>query len=117
MVYKMTYSVYEDTKYDRVAQKSIPFAWYATWHVSTNNPDGYRGIKIAGQDRKRFVDKAAMEKYFNGRIKAYAYLFTEISPPVPQKYDRCFRVNGQLLPGYTVEDSVIYCSEGHLATG
>ena len=27
-----------------------------------------------------------MEKYLNGRIKAYDRLFTEISPPIPQEY-------------------------------
>ena len=37
-------------------------------------------------DRKVFTDKAAMEKYLNGRIKAYDRLFTEISPPIPQEY-------------------------------
>ena len=103
MVYKMTYSVYEDTRYDRAIQKSIPIAWYATWSVFTNNPDGCPGMKIAGQLRKRFVDKTAMEKYLNRRMKAYEYLFTEISPPIPQIFLHCFRVNGQLLPGYTVE--------------
>ena len=44
-----------------------------------------------------------MEKYLNGRIKAYDHLFTEISPPIPQEYAEYFKVNGMLLPGYTVE--------------
>ena len=44
-----------------------------------------------------------MEKYLNGRIKAYAHLFTEVSPPVPPEYADHFKVNGLLLPGYAVE--------------
>ena len=38
-----------------------------------------------------------------GRIKAYAHLFTEISPQIPKEYDELFRVNNQLLPGYRSE--------------
>ena len=103
MVYKMTYSVYEGTKYDRATQKTIPVSWYVTWFVSTNNPDDCQGMTIACQLRKRFADKTAMEKYLYGRIRTYKRLFTEISPPIPQTYEHCFHVNGQLLPGYTVE--------------
>nr|WP_303041434.1 YodL domain-containing protein [Enterocloster clostridioformis] len=66
-------------------------------------PHNYGQAKIAGQERKVFADRAAMEKYLNGRIKAYAHLFTEISLQIPQEYAEKFRVNGQLLPGYSVE--------------
>ena len=45
-----------------------------------------------------------MEKYLQGRIAAYAHLFTEISPPIPKEHLKHFCVNGVLLPGYTVED-------------
>ena len=44
-----------------------------------------------------------MQKYLDGRIKAYSHLFTEISPPVPKEYADGFRVNNQILPGYTIE--------------
>ena len=44
-----------------------------------------------------------MEKYLQGRISAYAHLFTEISPPIPEEHKKRFFVNGVLLPGYTVE--------------
>lgn len=107
MVYRMTWRTSEDTKYDRVAQKSISFAWSVSWYLSFNtpkNPDDTRpGRQIAGQDRKRFGDKAAMEKYLQGRIAAYAHLFTEISPPIPKDEEGRFSVNSVLLPGYTVE--------------
>ena len=62
---------------------------------------------IAGQDRKVFKDKAAMERYLQGRISAYSYLFTEISPPIPKDHKERFWVNGILLPGYTVESPEI----------
>ena len=103
MVYQMSYHTYENTRYDREAKESIPYSWSLTWSVRTNSPDGYRQAKIAGQDKKVFADKAAMEKYLNGRIKAYANLFTELSPPIPQEYAEHFKVNSVLLPGYTVE--------------
>ncbi|MCL2447305.1 MAG: hypothetical protein FWD06_11120 [Oscillospiraceae bacterium] len=108
MVYNMRYQVYEDTRYDRATQTSVPVAWYASWYLHTNAPRqseyaSNHNAKIAGQDRKRFTSKADMEKYLAGRVKAYAHLFTEISPPIPKEYERHFRVNGQLLPGYTLE--------------
>jgi len=103
MVYKFTYRISEDTKYDRETQKSVPYSWSITWDVYTNSPSGKRYGQIAGQSRKRYTDKGEMEKYLAGRIKAYSHLFTEISPPIPQEYVKNFRVNGQLLPGYTVE--------------
>ena len=102
-VYQMRYHIYENTRYDREQGKSIPYSYTLTWSVHTNSPDRYGQAKIAGQDRKVFADKAAMEKYLNGRIKAYQHLFTEISPTIPQEYADHFKVNGQLLPGYTVE--------------
>jgi len=102
-VYQMRYHIYENTRYDREQGKSIPYSYTLTWGVHTNSPDRYGQAKIAGQDRKVFADKAAMEKYLNGRIKAYQHLFTEISPTIPQEYAEHFKVNGQLLPGYTVE--------------
>ena len=103
----MSYHVYENTRYDKAAQKSIPYSYTLSWNVYTNSPHGYGQAKIAGQDRKVFADRAAMEKYLNGRIKAYEELFTEISPAIPPEYAEQFRVNGQLLPGYTVEGEEI----------
>ena len=102
-VYEMTYHIYENTRYDREQQKSVTYSWSLTWSVRTHGPDNGRNVKIAGQERKTYSDKAAMEKYLAGRIKAYDHLFTEISPVIPKEYAQQFKVNGQLLPGYTVE--------------
>ncbi|HBF0312740.1 TPA: antirestriction protein ArdA [Clostridioides difficile] len=103
MVYKMDYRISENTRYDKAAGQSIPYSYTLSWSVYTNSPDGYNQAKIAGQSKKVFADMEALEKYLNGRIKAYNHLFTELSPPIPQEYAEHFRVNGQLLPGYTVE--------------
>ena len=102
-VYQMNYYIYENTRYDREKQQSVPYSYSLTWGVYTNSPNRNGQAKIAGQDRKVFSDRAAMEKYLNGRIKAYDRLFTEISPPIPQEYAEHFKVNGMLLPGYTIE--------------
>jgi hypothetical protein len=107
-VYQMNYRIYEDKRYNHETQKSEPFAWDLHWSVYTNSPinqlyNSYNtNIKIGGQDRKRFTDKAAMEKYLQGRIKAYGNLFTEISPPVPQEYAKAFQFHGCLMPGYEI---------------
>ena len=103
-VYRMYYRVWENKRYDRAAQKDITTSWDLSWAVYVQDPADTRTAgKIAGQDRKHFADKAAMDKYLQGRIKAHAHLFTEIYPPIPKEYAKCFTVNGQLLPGYTVE--------------
>ena len=107
MVYKMSWRVYENTRYDKAKKESVPVSWEISWYLTFNTPrePDYSGPgrQIAGQDRKRFTDKAAMEKYLQGRINAYAHLFTELSPPIPKGEERRFSVNGILLPGYTVE--------------
>lgn len=102
-VYRMNYYVYENTRYDREKKESVPYSYSLTWNVYTNGAERNRQMKIAGQDRKVFADRAAMEKYLAGRQKAYANLFTEVSPQIPKQYAECFKVNGVLLPGYTIE--------------
>ena len=102
-VYQMTCSIWEDTKYDRETKQSVPIAWYVTWDVYVNSPKEGYGEKIAGQNQKRYTDKAAAMKYLDGRKKAYSHLFTEISPQIPKEYEHHFTVHGTLLPGYTVE--------------
>ena len=102
-VYRMTGGIWEDTKYDRETKQSVPVAWYVTWDVYVNSPKESYGEKIAGQNQKRYTDKAAAEKYLEGRKKAYSHLFTEISPQIPKQYEHHFTVYGALLPGYTVE--------------
>ena len=102
-VYKMSVSLHEDDHYDKAVGQLVPDAWYVTWNVSLNTPDRYSTRKIAGQDRKRFTDKDAALKYIDGRKKAYTHLFTEISPPIPERYADRFSKNGLLLPGYVVE--------------
>lgn len=104
MVYSMSCSIYEKTRYNRELKEMVPVSWEVTWGVYVRNPiPGHYGSQIAGQQNKKYADKSAAEKYLQGRIKAYAHLFTEISPPVPKAYADQFKVNGQLLPGYTVE--------------
>lgn len=105
-VYKMTCSIWEDTKYDRETNQSVPVAWYVTWDVYVNSPKQGYSVKIAGQNQKRYTDKTAAMKYLEGRKKAYSHLFAEVSPPIPEKYEKHFMVYGTLLPGYTVEGRV-----------
>ena len=103
MVYQMDYSISENTRYDRAAQASVSYSWTLSWSLRTNAPGSYRQAKIAGQDRKVFSSREELDKYLNGRIKAHAHYFTEISPAIPKEYADYFKVNGCLLPGYTIE--------------
>ena len=103
MVYQMDYSISENTRYDSAAQKSVPYSWTLRWSLRTNAPGSYRQAKIAGQDRKVFASREELDKYLNGRIKAHAHYFTKISPAIPKEYADYFKVNGCLLPGYTIE--------------
>ena len=103
MVYQMDYSISENTRYDSTAQKSVPYSWTLRWSLYTNAPHGNPMEKIAGQERKVFASREELDKYLNGRIKAHDHYFTEISPAIPKEYADCFKVNGCLLPGYTIE--------------
>ena len=103
MVYQMDYSISENTRYDSAAQKSVPYSWTLRWSLYTNAPHGNQREKIAGQDRKVFSSREELDRYLNGRIKAHEHYFTEISPAIPKEYADCFKVNGCLLPGYTIE--------------
>lgn len=96
-VYKMSCRLQEGYSW-----RGKPAKWEVRWHIYTNSPHENYNEKVAGQERS-FADKASAEKYLQGRIKAYAHLFTEISPPIPDEYTRPFIVHGQLLPGYTTE--------------
>lgn len=110
MVYKMVWWVHERSHYDVRKKAHVTDAWDLRWYLSYNtvqNPDkNGSGWQIAGQDSKVFKDKAAMDKYLQGRVNAYAHLFTEISPPIPKGEEGRFSVHGVLLPGYTVETTV-----------
>ena len=103
MVYQMDYPISENTRYDSAAQKSVPYSWTLRWGLYTNAPHGNPMEKIAGQERKVFSSREELDKYLNGRIKAHDHYFTEISPAIPKEYADCFKVNGCLLPGYTIE--------------
>ena len=107
MVYKMRWRIDPIEKWSRNTHKEEILGWKLDWSLCYNTPRdpdlSGNGWKIAGQSDKRFSDKAAMEKYLNGRIAAYAHLFTEISPPIPKGQEGRFSINGVLLPGYTVE--------------
>ena len=37
-VYQMNYYIYENTRYDKEAQKSIPYSWTLTWSVAHQQP-------------------------------------------------------------------------------
>ena len=102
-VYKMSTRILENTKFNRETKETEPVSWDVSWDVYLNTPKEGYGIKIAGQRQKRYKDKAAAEKYLEGRKKAYSHLFTEISPAIPEEYAEHFKLFGELLPGYTVE--------------
>ena len=99
-VYKMSYDIYERSSYRyRTNEKKYD----VRWSIYTNRPASQDSYKVASQERVCATREEA-EKYIQGRIKAYAHLFTEISPPIPKNLEKSFMVYGQLLPGYTTEE-------------
>lgn len=103
MVYEMTTSIVERTNRETYSRDSHPVVWYVSWEVDMHSPKHNCCVEISGIRNKRFTDKAAAQKYIDGRKKAYAKYFQEISPPIPQLYSLYYKVNDVLLPGYTVE--------------
>ena len=100
-VYKMSIRTNENTNY-----RTGKISWDVKWYIYTNSPRLNYNHKIAGQD-KTFSTKEDMEKYVQGRIKAYSHLFTEISPPIPEEHLEPFVLYGHLLPGYTKASDVV----------
>lgn len=104
MVFRMSYQIREETKYNHTTKKNDVVAWLVSWDVRYNfPPHASGGGHIAGQDRKRFTEKEKLDNYVIGRITAHAQYFEETSPPVPKTLAWKFSRNGQLMPGYTVE--------------
>ena len=80
--------------------------WETKWYLSTNSP--IEGANpIIAQSERSFKTKEEMDKYIQGRIKAYSHLFTEISPPIPDELLRAFTLHGHLLPGYIKASDVV----------
>lgn len=106
MVYKLTYHTSKNT-FSQGNGKPPAVRYSLSWSLVFNTPrkplDYQSGWKIAGQSDKRYMDEGEMERYLQGRIKAYSHLFTEISPPIPENAKKHFCINGTLMPGYTIE--------------
>lgn len=102
MVYKMTCSITENTRWNLWSSNALNKRWHVEWQVIFNTPKPHHYIVIAGKERK-YSDRYDAENYLNGRIRVFAKYFQEISPPVPKEYEYAFSESGKLLPGYRVE--------------
>lgn len=64
MVYKFTWRSYTNTRWDSKQKASVPVSWELSWYLTYNTPRepdfNGPGRQIAGQERKRFGDTAAM---------------------------------------------------------
>ena len=101
-VYKMTCSITENTKWNLWSSNALNKRWHVEWHILLNTPKPYHHIVIAGKER-RYLERHDAESYLNGRIRAFAKYFQELSPSVPKDYEYAFTESGRLLPGYHVE--------------
>lgn len=85
MVYKFIWHIYENQRWSQEKQTSVTTSFDLSWYLSYNTPhnpdDSGPGRQIAGQERKHFGERADLDRYLQGRINAYAHLFTEVSPP------------------------------------
>lgn len=101
LTYAMGFKIWEDEK--------KPGTFLVSWGIGVNRPERppsekyyYAGDLFFDQNKKRYDTFEAAQKYIQGRFDLYAHLFTELCPPVPEKFVRAFKINGVLLPGYTV---------------
>lgn len=92
MVYRMNYQIYERINGTIIVEWSI----YTAPQQTIGSMYRVEGLS------RRCATREEAEKYIQGRIRAYAHLFAEISPPVPQKYKNAFMVSGLVLPGYKI---------------
>ena len=104
LVYKMCYKIWEDPAGDKKG------TWLVSWALGINAPPRpkterfyFAGDKVmAEQNKKRYDTFEAAQKYIQGRFDLYVGLFRELCPPVPDKLERHFYINGSQLPQYTV---------------
>lgn len=104
LVYVMRYKISQQKDGNHKGQ------WLVTWGIALNRPSRpktekyyYAGdVMVVDVKKKYYNGEADAQHYIQGRFDVYAHLFTELSPPVPDKYKRHFQINGVLLPGYTV---------------
>lgn len=105
-VYVMRYTIQEIMEGDKKGQ------WLIQWGIGINKPKHppsdqyyYPGETMVVETKKKYYNaQADAQNYIQGRFDVYAYLFEEISPPIPSQYERHFKINGYLLPGYTVAE-------------
>lgn len=104
LVYVMRYQISQQTEGSHKGQ------WLVTWGIAINRPPRpktekhyYAGdVMVVDVKKKYYNGEADAQHYIQGRFDVYAHLFTELSPPIPDKYKRHFEINSVLLPGYTV---------------
>lgn len=102
MVYKMTCSISENTKWDLWSSNVLNQRWHVGWQIVLNTPKAHHHTVIAGKERN-YSERIDAENYMHGRIRAFAKYFQEISPPVPADHKYAFMESGLMLPGYHVE--------------
>lgn len=103
-VYMMRYQISQVKDGNKKGQ------WLVTWGIAINKPQRpstekyyFSGdVMVVEQKKKYYNAEADAQHYIQGRFDVYAHLFTELSPPIPDKFKRSFYINGVLLPGYTV---------------
>jgi len=104
LVYVMRYKISQQKDGNHKGQ------WLVTWGIAINRPPRPKtekhywagDVMVVDIKKKYYNGEADAQHYIQGRFDVYAHLFTELSPPVPDKYKRHFQINGILLPGYTI---------------
>lgn len=103
-VYNMWFKVYLNEDY-----RTKKVTYEVSYYVYINEYDsfyykGWSSKTIARQERKKFTDEEKMNKYIEGRKKAFSHLFKEVNPAIPKEYESLFTVNEVLLPDYKIEE-------------
>src|SRR5574344_1557904 len=103
-VYKMYFRIYQNVDYKTKEITSYELGYCVNINEYDNYYKEWRSKTIASQERKKFTDEEKMNKYIEGRKKAFSHLFQEVNPAIPKEHESLFKVNGVLLPDYKIEE-------------
>lgn len=104
-VYKMYYRIYRDHNWNtKTCKNEFTGRCRLFWSVSVQSPALGTPVNTIGEQERAFKSEEDMQKYLNGRIKAYDKYFVEVYPPVPKEFLHNFVYAGQMLPGYHEEE-------------
>lgn len=106
-VYLLNCVLNESTMRKRGQREEIP-AWEASGWLLVRTPKPYDNSRVSGAEiyhfQKTFETKEPAGKYLHEEASRLDRYFQEECPAIPKSHAYLFSVDGQLLPGYRLEE-------------